>query len=91
MALSEYLTSDPARLMFLKSAQTPVVYNLDLLAGPTRRELEMAQKLERKSRWCFTNNCYNNIYYRSANVTEKEQNIANLISRQVPNAWINEH
>ena len=77
--------------MFLKSAQNPVVYNMELLAGPTKRDLERAQKLEEKARWCFTNTCYNNIYFRSADVTEKEQNIANLVSSLVPDTWVNEH
>ena len=91
IALDEFLTHNPARLMFLKSAQNPMVYNLDHLAGPTKREFERAKLLENKARWCWLNKCYNNIYFRGKNVPEPEIKIAKLISNLKPNKWVNEH
>ena len=91
LPLSEYLTHNPARLRFLKAAQNTAVYNLDLLAGPTKREMERAMELEEKAKWCYVHRCYNNIYYREEKKTEAMLNIANLVSKIVPNKYVNEH
>ena len=89
--LVEYLTHNPDRITYLKSAQNPVVYSLDLLAGPTMRELARALVLEERARWCWLNKCYNNIYYRGDTIPQDHLNIANLISKSVPDKWVNEH
>ena len=88
--LTGYLTTNPERMMFLKSAQNTAVYTLDNIAGPTKREFARAQILEERSRWCFINKCFNNIYFNSANTTEDQVNIANIISNIVPNRWVAE-
>lgn len=49
-------------LLLYKTIQTPYTHNKDFLAGPMNRNFQLSYALQRKAKWCFQSNCYNNIY-----------------------------
>ena len=69
-------------LLLHKAVQNPEIYHPDFLSGPTERDMSLASVLERKSSWCYLNNCNNNIYYKDKEVTEDDMTSVNLISKQ---------
>ena len=89
--MNEYVSRNPERLKFVKNIQSPVVYNKDLLAGPTRRDFERGSLLERRARWCWINKCYNNVYFESATLSDSDQLISNMLSNAVPESFVMEH
>ena len=59
--------------------QNPEIYHPDFLSGPVDGDMSLATVLDRKSSWCYFNNCNNNIYNKDKNVTEDDMASFNLM------------
>ena len=78
-------------MLAIKLAQDTDIYKYDLLSGPTKRERQNTQLLERKARWCWIHKCFNNIYFRNYNISKNEKQLADKMFSLIKKNYINEH
>ena len=60
--ITKYWTMKKGQLLLYKSIQNPDIYHEDFVSGPMERDSGLSLALHRRSRWCYLNKCYNNVY-----------------------------
>lgn len=81
--IKEYKNLATKVCLRIKAAQSPGIFNKDILATRMERNYELSTLLHQYSRFCYFNKCFNNIYFKHHNVTEEENKIIQTIQKWI--------